>query len=76
VNKDGKLIIALPADYITLNKRLIAGTKAVKKEGITGYELWSTGTASPAASDFITKSGWKLEQRVAKKIGFKLKKST
>jgi hypothetical protein len=74
VNRDGKLIVILPADYITLNKRLVTGTSNVQKEEIKGYELWTLGTVSPAAQEFIEGAGWKLEQQVATKIGFKIKK--
>lgn len=70
VDKDGKLIVILPADYITLNKRLATGIKAVKKPGIKGYELWTLGSVSPAARKFIQESGWKLKQQIGKEIGF------
>ncbi len=70
MNKDGKLIVILPADNITLNKRPATGIKAVKRSGIKGYELWTFGSVSPAARKFIQESGWKLKQQIGKEIGF------
>jgi len=32
--------------------------------GITGKELWITGTIDPVARQTLEKKGWKLEERV------------
>ncbi len=72
VDKKGQLIIMLPADYITLNKRLVSGIKSVQNADHSGYALWTIGTVSPKAQEYITKSGWHLEQKAAAKIGFKI----
>ncbi len=72
IDKDGKLIVMLPADYITLNKRLVSGIKSVEKGDLSGYALWTIGTVSSRAQEYIKKSGWHLEQKAAAKIGFKI----
>ncbi|MCF6186145.1 MAG: hypothetical protein L3J49_01525 [Desulfobulbaceae bacterium] len=72
VDKNGQLIVMLPADYITLNKRLVSGIKSVKNGNLSGYALWTIGTVSPKAQEYITKSGWHLEQKAAGKIGLKI----
>ena len=74
INKDGKLIVILPADYITVNKRLTGGIASVKSSDITGYELWSTGTASPKAKELLKEAGWKFQPQAAGKIGFVMDK--
>ncbi len=70
VDKNGQLIVMLPADYITLNKRLVSGIKSVQDGALSGYALWTIGTVSPKAQQYITKSGWHLEQKAAGRIGF------
>ena len=74
VNKDGKLIIILPADYITANKRLAGGISSVTSSDMTGYELWSIGTASAKAKELLKDAGWKFQPKAAGKIGFVMNK--
>ncbi len=71
IDKEGKMIIMLPADYVTWNQRLVKGIGQSKENTNNAAEIWLTGTASPMAEKNIKAAGWKLEQRVAEKIGFK-----
>ena len=71
INKEGKMIIMLPADYITWNQRLAEGLNLTKDTTGSETEIWITGTASPLAKKKMQAAGWHLEQQVATQIGFK-----
>ncbi len=73
IDKKGKMIIILPADYVTWNQRLANGLGAVREKKNSANEIWIVGTASPMAMEKIKAAGWHLEEKVAKKIGFKEK---
>jgi hypothetical protein len=68
VDKQGQAIIALPADYITWNSRLAEGAKSFS--GKPG-NLLITGLFSERARNELQGLGWTIEEKVARKIGFK-----
>jgi hypothetical protein len=70
IDKNGKMIIMLPADFITWNKRLANTIDQLKGTSNKTNEIWITGTASPLATKNISASGWHLKQKVTQKIGF------
>ena len=71
IDKKGKMIVMLPADYVTWNQRLANGLGATGEKKNSAGEIWIVGTASPMAMKKIEAAGWHLEEKVAKKIGFK-----
>ncbi|MBM9513966.1 hypothetical protein [Desulfogranum marinum] len=70
VNEKGGLIVTLPADHVTWNRRLAEGAAGF---GNYPVELWITGTFSSLAREHLKKYGWTLEEKVAGRIGFKYK---
>ncbi|MCK5069201.1 MAG: hypothetical protein KAR01_01620 [Desulfocapsa sp.] len=71
IDKKGKVIVMLPADYITWNQRLASGIKTAKNKESTGGEIWTIGTVSATAREKLASAGWQVEEKSAKKIGFK-----
>lgn len=74
VDDKGKVIVMLPADYITWNARIDKGLGSIKIEGTNKFELWTIGSVSELAKKSISAAGWHVEEDVETKIGFKTKK--
>ena len=65
VTQSGKAIMVAPLDYLVWTK-LIAHVFSEIDEtasaipGVTGKELWLTGTLTPLANQQLQKAGWKV----------------
>lgn len=70
VNEKGTMIVTLPADHVTWNRRLAGGVASI---GNHPGELWITGTFSDLAKENLQKNHWTLEEKVAGRIGFEYK---
>lgn len=71
VNKNREVIVMLPADHITWNKRLADGAASFYNKGNRFVELWAMGTISPLAQKELKSLGWKVEENVEQKISSK-----
>lgn len=63
----GKIVFALPLDYLLWTKGFAAATSGITNEvslmkGVKGRELWVSGALSPAAKDSIGKMGWVVHE--------------
>ena len=74
LDENGKTVLQIPVDYITWNQRLANGIGSIQKRGKKGSELWLLGTVSDRARIELKKAGWKVNTRVATKLGVDGKK--
>ncbi len=72
MDKNGKLIIILPADYMTWTERLAASIDSLASSNKDQSELWILGTASEKAKSQLQAVGWKVKENIAEKIGFQM----
>jgi hypothetical protein len=66
--KDGKIVIAVPADYVawtdSIAQRVVNSEEQLKAlAGVTGRELWVGGTLSPRTRQELESRGWKINDR-------------
>jgi hypothetical protein len=71
--QDGVVIGLFPVDHMAWTARLYqkeaALAEAMKKiPGVTGRELWLTGTVEPSARKALESRGWAVKERVGEKL--------
>jgi hypothetical protein len=77
LTKTGAMVGVFPLDYVgwTVNfaQKETAVTDAVQgMQGITGKELWITGTVDPVARRIFEAKGWKVEDKIQDRLLKKL----
>jgi len=71
--KDGAIVGIFPLDHVAWTSALAAKEKAIsediqKMQGVTGKELWITGTVDPVAQRALEDKGWKVHDRVQDRL--------
>lgn len=69
LDKKGRPVVTLPADYVLWSERLARALAAINKDtGGKPGELWVTGSLSPPAASELKKAGWQIKQNAANKL--------
>jgi hypothetical protein len=69
LDKKGKPVVTLPADYVLGSQRLAGALAAISKDtGGKAGELWVTGGLSPRAAAELKKAGWRVKEKAAAKL--------
>ena len=71
--KSGKIVFNVPLDYLIWTKNMAAVASIItqnvaRMEGISGREIWVTGTMSPLARESISKMGWTVHDQAQSKL--------
>jgi hypothetical protein len=77
LTKNGVVVGIFPLDHVAWTagfaQKLVAVSSAIKEmQGVTGKELWITGTVDPVARRFLENSGWKVQDKYQEQILTKL----
>ena len=70
---NGKIMAIFPLDYIAWTPNFARKAQAVSSAikampGISGKELWVTGTVHPLTRKSMEAKGWKVEERAREKL--------
>jgi hypothetical protein len=69
VDKKGRPVVTLPADYVLWSQRLDKALARISKDsGNKPGELWITGDFSPAAGEKLKAAGWKVTPKATAKL--------
>lgn len=69
VDKKGRPVVTLPADYVLWSDRLAGALAGIGKDtGNKPGELWITGVLSPAAGEKLKAAGWKVTPKASAKL--------
>jgi hypothetical protein len=69
VDKKGRPVVALPADYVLWSERLAGALAWIDKDtGNKPGELWITGVLSPRAAERLKAAGWKVRPKASDKL--------
>jgi hypothetical protein len=71
--RDGVVVGIFPLDHMAWTavfaQKLAAASSAIKEiPGVTGKELWITGTVDPVARKALEEKGWKVQDRYQEQI--------
>jgi hypothetical protein len=71
--KSGVLVGIFPLDHVAWTagfaQKAMAVSSAIKElQGVTGKELWITGTVDPVARKALENSGWKVQDKYQEQI--------
>jgi len=71
---DGAVVFLAPLDHVESTARLWRRMESLDKaieamDGVTGKEIWITGDFSSDVCDALENMGWRVEERVAVKLG-------
>ncbi|MBM2830802.1 MAG: hypothetical protein HW411_1592, partial [Gammaproteobacteria bacterium] len=71
--KDGKIIFNVPLDHLVWTKNMAAAASIITQnvalmEGVTGKELWNTGSVSDLAKESLGKMGWTVHEQAETKL--------
>jgi hypothetical protein len=77
LTKDGVVVGIFPLDHVAWTavfaQKTTAAASAIKEmPGITGKELWITGTVDPLARKVLEENGWKVQDKFQEQILTKL----
>jgi hypothetical protein len=77
LTKSGVIVGIFPLDRVAwtagVAQKLMAASSAIKEmQGVTGKELWITGTVDPVARRALENSGWKVQDKYQEQILTKL----
>jgi|CXWL01.1.fsa_nt_gi hypothetical protein len=71
--KDGKIVFNVPLDHMVWTKNMAATASIITQtvsqmKGVTGRELWNTGSVSALAKESLEKMGWTVHEHAETKL--------
>lgn len=71
--RSGKIVFNVPLDHLVWSRNMAAAASIITQkvnqmEGVTGRELWNTGSVSPHAKESLEKMGWTVHEHAETKL--------